>query len=76
MAIEERDTVQIQEVIVLSKFEGEPLPENEVERVHIKDGNIVAVEKIKNGVVIASEIVPPGTPLPVTPRTSEDKGVE
>jgi hypothetical protein len=42
----------IDEKIVLSKFEGEPLPENEFERVHIHNGEVVAVEKIENGEVV------------------------
>lgn len=76
MANEEKQTVNVKEVIVLSKFEGEPLPENEIERIHITDGSIVAVETIQNGVVVATQVVPEGTPLPVVPRTSDDKGVE
>lgn len=40
---------------MLSKFEGEPLPENEIERVHILNGEIVAVEKIENGQVVSTE---------------------
>jgi len=44
--------LKIEEVIVLSKFEGEPLPENEFERVHIKDGDVLAVEKISEQKVV------------------------
>lgn len=42
----------VEEKIVLSKFEGDPLPENEFERVHIHNGEVVAVEKIENGEVV------------------------
>lgn len=45
------------EEIVLQKFEGDPLPENEFERVHVVDGEIVKVEKIENGEVVSTEIV-------------------
>lgn len=44
--------VILDEKIVLSKFDGEALPENEVERVHVHNGIIVAVEKIENGEVV------------------------
>lgn len=47
----------MEEKIVLSKFEGEPLPENEVERVHIVNGEIIAIEKIEDGKVVSVEEV-------------------
>ena len=50
--MQEEDKVVIDEKIVLSKFDGDPLPENEVERVHIHNGQIVAWEKIENGEVV------------------------
>lgn len=53
--INESQDVVVEERIVLSKFEGEPLPENEIERVHILNGEVVAVEKIENGEVVSSE---------------------
>ena len=43
---------KIEENIVLSKFEGDPLPENEIERVHILNGDVVRIEKIENGEVV------------------------
>lgn len=46
------ENVAVEEKIVLSKYEGEPLPENEFERVHIHNGQVVAVEKIENGEVV------------------------
>lgn len=55
--MEENNELQAEEVIVLSKFEGDPVPENEFERVHIKNGEIVAVESIENGKVVASRDV-------------------
>lgn len=45
--IEEKPEVQIDEYVVLEKFEGEALPENLFERVHIHNGEIVLVEKVK-----------------------------
>lgn len=50
--MEDKPKFKIEEVVVLSKFEGDPLPENEFERVHIKNGRIVAVEKIEGGAVV------------------------
>lgn len=44
---------KVEERIVLSKYEGEPLPENEIERVHIADGRIVKIEEIENGEVVS-----------------------
>jgi len=49
--------LQVEEVIVLSKFEGDPIPENEFERVHIKNGEVVTVEQIENGKVVNSETI-------------------
>lgn len=46
------ESLVVEERIVLSKFEGEPLPENEVERVHILNGEIEKVEIIENGEVV------------------------
>lgn len=55
--MEEVNDVRIEERVVLSKFEGEPLPENEFERMHIVDGVIVAIEKIENGEVVSTQTV-------------------
>lgn len=45
--------VKIEERIVLQKFNGEPLPENEFERIHIVDGVVIATERIENGEVVS-----------------------
>lgn len=55
--MEEKEDVVIEEVVVLSKFEGDPVPENEFERMHIKNGEVVAIEKIENGEVVSTEQV-------------------
>ena len=54
--MEETQNVNVEEVIVLAKFEGEPLPENEFERIHIGAGPLpsAAVESMRNGRVISS----------------------
>ena len=49
--------VVVDEVMVLSKFEGEPLPENEIERMHIHNGEVIRIEKIENGEIISTEQV-------------------
>lgn len=54
---EETQEVLVEERIVLSKFEGEPIPENEFERIHIVNGEVVAVEKIEGGEVVSSQEV-------------------
>lgn len=51
----------VDEQVVLQKFDGEPLPENEVERITILNGEIVAHERVENGETVGpvedSEIV-------------------
>lgn len=55
--MDDKEKVVVEEVVVLSKFEGDPLPENEFERMHIVDGAVVKVEKIENGEVVSTETV-------------------
>lgn len=45
---------KIDEEIVLSKYEGDPVPENEFERMHILNGKVVAVHKIVDGEIVDS----------------------
>lgn len=47
----------INEYTVLNKFEGDPAPENLVERIHIENGEIIKVEKYEAGELISSETV-------------------
>jgi hypothetical protein len=53
---EETGTV-IDEYTVLQKFEGEPKPENLIERIHIDNGEIVKREVYENGELVSSEDV-------------------
>lgn len=53
--MKENSKTKVQEDIVLRKFEGEPLDENEFERLHIRNGKIVARHTIENGEIIATE---------------------
>lgn len=59
--MEETPEVVIDEVVVLSKFEGEPIPENEFERVAIQNGEVIAHDIIEHGEVVGpvenSEII-------------------
>lgn len=55
--MDEKENVVIEEVVVLSKFEGDPLPENEFERMHIVNGEVARIEKIENGEVVSTETV-------------------
>lgn len=52
---------KVEERVVLQKFEGEPLPENEFERVEVVDGIVVQHSVIENGNVVGpvenSEII-------------------
>lgn len=41
--------VVVEERVVLQKFDGDALPENEVERVTIVDGTVVEHQVIENG---------------------------
>jgi len=50
--MDDNTQASVEEKIVLSKFEGDPLPENEFERIHIHNGEVVAIEKIENGEVV------------------------
>lgn len=49
---EEQQIVDIQEEVVLEKYEGEPDPENLVERITLINGEIVKHELLENGVVM------------------------
>lgn len=51
MSMEESEKVDVDEQVVLKKFEGEPKPENEFERVTIKNGRVVAHEEVADGEV-------------------------
>ena len=44
--------VEVDEHVVLSKFEGEPVPESEFERLTIVNGTVVAHEQIENQEVV------------------------
>lgn len=48
--MEDTQPVQVSEVVVLSKFDGEEaVPEKEVERLTVKDGEVISHEVIENG---------------------------
>ena len=49
--MEDTSQVVTEEHVVLSKFEGEPLPENEFERVVIHEGVVVSHDVVENGEV-------------------------
>jgi hypothetical protein len=55
--IGDSEKVVVEERIVLSKFEGDPLPGNEIERMHILNGEVVSIEKIENGEVVDTQLV-------------------
>jgi len=61
--MDDKQQVVVDEVVVLSKFDGDPLPQNEVERITIKNGKVVNVEQISNGKVISTGSWPPGPPV-------------
>lgn len=56
-ALNEFENWEVKEVSVLEKFEGEPAPENLIERIHIEDGEIIKVEKFENGDLVETEVV-------------------
>jgi hypothetical protein len=45
---------------VLDKFNGEPTPENLVERVHIEDGAVVKVEFFEDGEKVGENLIEEG----------------
>lgn len=59
--MEEESTVNVEELVVLSKFEGKPEPENEFERLTIHNGVVVSHDEVSEGLVVRpvpdSEIV-------------------
>lgn len=76
----EEQPVIAEELVVLSKFEGDPLPENEFERIHIKNGEVVALERIENGKVVFTEEFPPKPDVdrptpPRRPGSADNEGV-
>lgn len=47
----EQQQVDVDEHVVLSKFEGDPVPENEFERVTIHNGEVVSHDVVEQGEV-------------------------
>jgi hypothetical protein len=56
---QELPEINIEESGVLRKFEGDPLPENEFERIFVLQGTIVGVQKIENGEVVETTGIVP-----------------
>lgn len=54
---EESAKFKIKEETVVAKYDGEPLPENLIERVYLEDGNVLKHEFIENGVVTRVDLV-------------------
>lgn len=44
----------VSEEVVLRKYNGDPLPENEFERLTIKDGIVISHDRIDNSEVVAA----------------------
>lgn len=55
--ISEEQFLDVTESVVLEKFEGAPVVENLIERMHIENGEVVKVEKFENGDLISTEQV-------------------
>jgi hypothetical protein len=53
----EQEQVVLEESVVLEKFEGDIIPENVVERVHILNGEIIMHEFLEDGEVVRTEPV-------------------
>lgn len=45
----EAEQVEVDELVVLKKFEGDPEPENEFERLTIHNGEVISHEHVENG---------------------------
>lgn len=55
--IEETMRAVVREVGVLEKFEGEPVPENLIEKIFIENGEIIKRETYRNGRLLKTEQV-------------------
>jgi hypothetical protein len=51
----DKDSVIVEERLLLEKFDGEPVPENLTERVHVLNGKITKHEFIEQGNVVKTE---------------------
>lgn len=51
--MEDGTALEVKEEVVLSKFDGEPEPENEVERLTVVNGIVVSHDQIHQGEVVA-----------------------
>jgi hypothetical protein len=47
--INDEEKLEVKEEVVLQKFEGEALPENEFERLTVLNGEVVSHNRIENG---------------------------
>lgn len=52
MSNSEFENIVADELVVLSKFEGDPEPENEFERITVHNGEVVAHDVVENGEVV------------------------
>jgi hypothetical protein len=48
----ESENVEVDELVVLKKFEGDPEPENEFERLTVHNGKVVSHDKVRHGKVV------------------------
>lgn len=55
--IEESTPVVVREVGVLEKFEGDPAPENLVQKVYVENGEIIKVEDYESGQLVNTQQV-------------------
>jgi hypothetical protein len=51
----DKNSVIVEERLLLEKFDGEPVPENLIERVHVLNGKITKHEFIEQGNVVKTE---------------------
>lgn len=52
--MDDKESVVVDELITLSKYNGSPVEENEFERIEILNGEIVAVHKIQDGNIVST----------------------
>lgn len=55
--VAENTFVGVVESFILDKYEGDPVPNNLFERLHITEGQITKVERFENGVLIEEKEV-------------------
>lgn len=72
--MDDESKTAVDELVVLSKFEGEPVPENEFERISIHNGVIVSHDVVESGEIVGPVEDSDILGQPIGRLMSEDEG--